>query len=171
MFVFDAESKFAGDRKPQRRRRILQTATGIAAISSRRLYVSDTLRHKDFVLDLEGTCSDDRPDGRRRRIHFPTELRLAGDELSGRRDEFSRTVLDRSGVFRYAIALWPTAAARVSTEGHRADSETLVRCRWAWGVCRFQITTEQLLYYFGQSGDALALQPAVRIFIDRGNLI
>ena len=179
IFVFDAESKF---------RRVIgslkggegyfKRPTGIAVDSAAgRLYVSDTLRHKIFVLDLEGNIvqtigQNGAGDGE---FNFPTELRLAGDELIVvDAMNFRVQVLDRSGVFRYAIGnSGDSSGTMFRPKGIGLDSEhNLYVVDGLWGVVQVFNHDGQLLYYFGQSGDAPGdFNLPSGLFIDRGNLI
>jgi sugar lactone lactonase YvrE len=179
IFVFDAESKF---------RRVIggikggegyfKRPTGIAVDSAaRRLYVSDTLRHKIFVLDLEGNIvqtigQNGAGDGE---FNFPTELRLAGDELIVvDAMNFRVQVLDRSGVFHYAIGNpGDSNGAMFRPKGIGLDSEhNLYVVDGLWGVVQAFNREGQLLYYFGQSGDAPGdFNLPSGLFIDRNDLI
>jgi DNA-binding beta-propeller fold protein YncE len=179
IFVFDAESKF---------RRVIgslkggegyfKRPTGIAVDSAaNRLYVSDTLRHKIFVLDLEGNTlqtigQNGAVDGE---FNFPTELRLAGEELIVvDAMNFRVQVLDRSGVFRYAIGdAGDSNGAMFRPKGIGLDSEhNLYVVDGLWGVVQVFNHEGKLLYYFGQSGDAPGdFNLPSGLFIDRSNLI
>jgi DNA-binding beta-propeller fold protein YncE len=179
IFVFDAESKF---------RRVIgslkggegyfKRPTGIAVDSAAgRLYVSDTLRHKIFVLDLEGNIiqsigQNGAADGE---FNFPTELRLAGDELIVvDAMNFRVQVLDRTGVFRYAIGNpGDSNGAMFRPKGIGLDSErNLYVADGLWGVVQVFNHEGQLLYYFGQNGDSLGdFNLPSGLFIDHSNLI
>jgi len=166
-FVFRRESKFRRVSEASKRRRILQTADRHRGrFSSRTTLCVRHAAHKIFVLDLEGTSF--RRSARTARgpanSISPTELRLQATNSSWRRDEFSRPVLDRSGVFRYAIATPATAAARCFDRRASAGSEhNLYVCRWAWAWCRFSITTDSCCTTRTER-DLLGLQPAVRYY-------
>jgi DNA-binding beta-propeller fold protein YncE len=81
--------------------------TGIAVDSAaQRIYVTDTLRNKIFLMDMQGRVLQSigktgTGDGE---FNFPTELRLNGPDLVVvDAMNFRVQVLDRSGAFRYAI--------------------------------------------------------------------
>ena len=82
-------------------------ATGIAVDSpAQRIYVTDTLRHQIWVLDMQGTLLQKigAPGSNDGQFNFPTELRLDGqDLLVVDAMNFRVQVLDRSGKFEYAV--------------------------------------------------------------------
>jgi len=130
-----------------------------------------------FVLDLEGNIvqtigQNGAGDGE---FNFPTELRLAGDELIVvDAMNFRVQVLDRSGVFRYAIGnSGDSSGTMFRPKGIGLDSEhNLYVVDGLWGVVQVFNHDGQLLYYFGQSGDAPGdFNLPSGLFIDRGNLI
>jgi DNA-binding beta-propeller fold protein YncE len=179
IFVFDAESKF---------RRVIgslkggegyfKRPTGIAVDSAAgRIYVSDTLRHKVFVLDMEGNIvqtigQNGSGDGE---FNFPTELRVAGDELIVvDAMNFRVQVLDRNGVFRFAIGNpGDSNGTMFRPKGIGLDSEhNLYVVDGLWSVVQVFDHEGQLLYYFGQSGDAPGdFNLPSGLFIDHSNLI
>jgi DNA-binding beta-propeller fold protein YncE len=81
--------------------------TGIAVDSAaQRIYVSDTLRHKIFVLDLQGNVlrTIGQRGGGEGEFNFPTELRLHGQELLVvDAMNFRVQALDRTGQLLYSV--------------------------------------------------------------------
>ena len=64
---------------------IFKRPTGIAVDSAaQRIYVSDTLRHQIFIMDMQGSVLKKigKPGTENGEFNFPTELRLHGDELA-----------------------------------------------------------------------------------------
>src|SRR6185437_1630330 len=74
--------------------------------AGQRIYVSDTLRDKIFVLDMQGTVlqtigSSGKGEGE---FNRPTELRFSGQNLLVVDSmNFRVQVFDRSGKFQYAV--------------------------------------------------------------------
>jgi len=174
IFSFDANGKF---------RRVIgsiggegyfKRATGIAVDSpAQRIYVSDTLRHQVWVLDMQGTIlqkigAHGSSDGQ---FNFPTELRLDGqDLLVVDAMNFRVQVLDRSGKFEYAVGQMgggsgymfrPKGIGRDS-EGHFYVVEGLS------GLVQVFDRQGRLLYYFGQKGTGFGeFELPTGLFIDR----
>ena len=148
-------------------------ATGIAVDSAaQRIYVTDTLRHQIWVLDLEGNVMEKfgfRGAGNGQ-FNFPTELRLAGQDLYVvDAMNFRMQVLDRTGKFQYAIgtagdavgSMFRPKGIGVDSEGHLYIVEGLS------GMVQVFDKQGQLLYYFGQKGSGFGeFQLPSGLFID-----
>jgi sugar lactone lactonase YvrE len=103
-------------------------------------------------------------------FHFPTELRLHGDELIVvDAMDFRIQVLDRSGNFRYAIGrnddspsgMFRPKGVGVDSEGHLYVAESLS------GLVQVFDREGRLLYYFGQKGTGFGeFQLPTGLFID-----
>ena len=132
--------------------------TGIAVDSAaQRIYVTDTLRNKIFVMDMQGSVlqmigKTGSGDGE---FNYPTELRLNGpDMVVVDAMNFRVQVFDRSGTFRYAIGkigdgtgwIFRPKGIGFDSEGHLyiVDGE--------WGVVQVFDDQGRLLYYFGGKG-------------------
>lgn len=177
--------------------------TGIAVDSqAQRIYVTDTLRNQIFVLDMQGnivqtigkagevilanTTEADAPGsipagGRGKagkesvEFHFPTELRLSGDELIVvDAMNFRIQVLDRSGGIRYALGhnddspsgMFRPKGIGVDSEGHIYVAEGLS------GLVQVFDREGRLLYYFGQKGTGFGeFQLPTGLFIDQNDRV
>ncbi len=114
--------------------------TGIAVDSAaQRIYVTDTLRNKIFVMDMQGSVlqmigKKGTGDGE---FNYPTELRLHGPDLAVvDAMNFRVQVFDRSGTFRYAIGKMGDGAGWIfRPKGIGFDSEGhLYVVDGEWGV-------------------------------------
>jgi len=152
--------------------------TGIAVDSAaNRIYVTDTLRDKIFVMDLEGSVlqtigSEGTGD---LEFNYPTELRLDGaDLLVVDAMNFRVQVLDRSGGFRYSIGhIGDATGAMFRPKGIGVDSEDdLYVVDAMWGVVQVFNRKGELLYYFGQRGTAAGqFQLPSGLFIDHNDRV
>src|SRR5207302_2920202 len=102
--------------------------TGIAVDSAaQRIYVTDTTRHKIFVLDMQGNVLQTigKNGTETGQFNFPTELRLNGQELMVvDAMNFRVQVLDRSGQFLYGLgAIGELSGTMYRPKGVAADSE------------------------------------------------
>ena len=130
--------------------------TGIAVDSAAgRIFVSDTLRHKIFVLDIEGNVL--QTIGKRGvdvgEFNFPTELRLRGNELIVvDAMNFRVQVLDRSGQFLYGVGrIGETNGTMFRPKGVGTDTEgNLYVVDGMFDTVQAFDRKGQLLYYFGQ---------------------
>ena len=121
--------------------------TGIAVDSAaQRIYVTDTLRNKIYMMDMQGNVlqtigKTGTADGE---FNYPTELRLHGNDLAVvDAMNFRVQVLDRSGTFRYAIGkIGDGAGWMFRPKGIGFDSEShLYVVDGQWGVV--QVFDEQ----------------------------
>jgi DNA-binding beta-propeller fold protein YncE len=147
--------------------------TGVAVDSdAQRIYVSDTMRNKIVVLDMQGKVLDTI--GKRGtaegEFNFPTELRLQGPNLMVvDAMNFRVQVFDRSGVFQYAVGkAGDNVGAMFRPKGVAIDSEgDLYVVDGLWGVVQVFNRQSQLLYYFGAPGThAGEFQLPAGLFID-----
>src|SRR5208282_6396994 len=168
IFVFDPSGKF--------RRMIgglkggegfFKRPTGIAVDSAaQRIYITDTLRNKIYVMDMQGSVLSTigKPGTGKGEFFYPTELRLNGAELFVvDAMNFRVQVLDRSGVFHYAIGKLADGvggggggAGMFRPKGISFDSEGhLYVVDGLWGMVQAFDRQGRLLYYFGQRGTGL----------------
>jgi len=139
--VFDANGKFQralGSLKGGEG--YFKRPTGIAVDSAaQRIYVTDTMRNKIFMMDMQGSVlqaigKTGTGDGE---FNFPTELRLNGADLVVvDAMNFRVQVLDRSGAFRYAIGkIGDGAGWMFRPKGIGFDSENhLYVVDGQWGI-------------------------------------
>ena len=174
VFVFDASGKFQRVIGSVKGEGYFKRATGIAVDSqAQRIYVTDTLRHQIFVLDMQGRALQ-RFGGSgtgQGQFNFPTELRLAGqDLLVVDAMNFRVQALDRSGRFEYAVGqigegigdFFRPKGIGVDSEGHLYVVEGLS------GLVQVFDRHGRLLYYFGQKGTGFGeFQLPAGLFIDR----
>lgn len=179
IFVFNENGKFQrtiGSLK--RGEGVFKRPTGIAVDSdAQRIYVTDTWRNKIYVLDMQGSVVQTIGKNGTGDVEFnyPTELRLHGEDLIVvDAMNFRIQVLNRAGVFRYAIGnagdqrgqLFRPKGIGVDSEGHIYVVEGLSHL--------VQVFDEhgQLLYYFGQKGSGLGnFQLPTGLTIDRNDRI
>jgi DNA-binding beta-propeller fold protein YncE len=136
--------------------------TGIAVDSvAQRIYVSDTSRHKVFVLDLQGnviqTIGKNGADIGQ--FNFPTELRLNGQELMVvDAMNFRVQVFDRSGQFLYGIGkIGEISGTMYRPKGVAVDSEgSLYVVDGIFDTVQAFNRKGELLYYFGKTGSGPA---------------
>jgi len=159
IFVFDANLKYQhviGSLKGGEG--YFKRPTGIAVDSkAERIYVTDTLRNKIFLLDMQGSVlqtigKNGSGDGE---FNYPTELHLDGGNLMVvDAMNFRVQVLDRSGVFRFAIgAIGDSTGAMFRPKGIGVDSEgDLYVVDGLWGMVQVFNRQGELLYYFGSKG-------------------
>ena len=157
IFVFGADGKFQrviGGLKGGEG--FFKRPTGIAVDSdARRIYVSDTWRNQIFVLDMQGRVL--RTIGKLGHaagdLHFPTELRLRGQDLVVvDAMNFRVQVFERSGAFRYAIGragdshgdMFRPKGVGIDSEGHFYVADAFHNL--------VQVFDQEgnLLYYFGK---------------------
>ncbi len=173
IFVFDAGGKFQRVLASVKGEGYFKRSTGIAIDSqAQRIYVADTLRHLIFVLDMNGKVLQKigRGGTGEGQFNFPTELRLAGqDLLVVDAMNFRVQALDRSGKFQYALGqVGDEAGAMFRPKGIGMDSEGhLYVVEGLSG--RVQVFDRQgrLLYFFGQKGSGFGeFQLPTGLFID-----
>jgi len=173
IFVFDAGGKFQRVLGSVKGEGYFKRSTGIAIDSqAQRIYVADTLRHLIFVLDMDGKVLQKigRGGTGEGQFNFPTELRLAGQNLLVvDAMNFRVQVLDRSGKFQYAFGqVGDEAGALFRPKGIGMDSEGHVYI--VEGLSgRVQVFDQRgrLLYYFGQKGSGFGeFQLPTGLFID-----
>jgi DNA-binding beta-propeller fold protein YncE len=152
--------------------------TGIAVDSSaQRIYVSDTTRHKVFILDMQGNVvqSIGRNGAAIGEFNFPTELRLHGNELMVvDAMNFRVQVFDRSGLFLYGIGkIGEISGTMYRPKGIAADSEgNLYVVDGIFDTVQAFSRKGELLYYFGRTGSGPAeFQLPAGLFIDRSDRI
>jgi len=179
IFVFDLNGKFnrvIGSLKYGEG--FFKRPTGIAVDSAaQRIYVTDTLRDQIFMLDMQGSVlqkigKHGQGEGE---FNLPTELRLDGENLLVvDAMNFRVQVLNRSGVFQYAIGkIGDSTGGMFRPKGVAVDSEgDLYVVDGLWGIVQAFNRKGQLLYYFGKSGTGLGqFQLPTGLFIDRGDRI
>jgi len=178
IFLFDGNGKFRQVIGSKKGEGYFKRASGIAVDSpAQRIYVSDTLRNQIWVLDMQGKVVQKigTPGTSEGEFHFPTELRLDGqDLLVVDAMNFRVQVLDRSGKFEYAVGqggdglgymFRPKGISRDS-EGHLYVVEGLR------GLVQVFDRQGQLLYYFGKKGSGFGeFQLPTGLFIDRHDCV
>ncbi|MGA8867487.1 MAG: 6-bladed beta-propeller, partial [Candidatus Sulfotelmatobacter sp.] len=179
IFVFDSNGKFQraiGSIKGGEG--YFKRPTGIAVDSAaQRIYVTDTLRNKIFMLDMQGSVLQviGKNGDANGEFNYPTELRLNGQDLIVvDAMNFRVQVLDRSGTFRFAIGqLGDSTGEMFRPKGVAVDSEGhLYVVDGLWGVVQVFDREGQLLYYFGQHGTAPGqFELPAGLFIDREDRI
>ena len=179
IFVFDSNGKYQraiGSLKGGEG--YFKRPTGIAVDSdAQRIYVTDTLRNKIFMLDLQGSVLQTigKNGSGESEFNYPTELRLDGDNLIVvDAMNFRVQVLDRSGVFRFAIGgVGDSTGAMFRPKGVSVDSEgDLYVVDGLWGMVQVFNRRGELLYYFGAKGaNAGQFQLPAGISIDRQDRI
>ena len=133
--------------------------TGIAVDSAaQRIYVTDTLRNKIFMMDMQGSVLQiigKTGHGRRGvQLSRPNCGCMDQDLVVVDAMNFRVQVLDRSGTFRYAIGkpgdgtgwMFRPKGIGFDSEGH------LYIVDGQWGVVQVFDEQGRLLYYFGQKG-------------------
>jgi DNA-binding beta-propeller fold protein YncE len=173
IFVFDANGKFQRVLASIKGEGYFKRSTGIAIESqAQRIYVADTLRHLIFVLDMDGKVLQKIGSGGtgEGQFNFPTELRLAGqDLLVVDAMNFRVQVLDRSGKFQYAIGkvgdevggMFRPKGIGMDSEGHLYVVEGLR------GQVQVFDRQGRLLYFFGQKGSGFGeFRLPAGLFID-----
>ncbi len=174
IFCFDANGKFRQVIGSIKGEGYFKRATGIAVDSqTQRIYVTDTLRNQVWVLDAQGNILQKigGPGTGNGQFHYPTELRLAGQDLYVvDAMNFRVQVLDRSGKFQYAIGqigdgigeMFRPKGIGVDSEGHLYVVEGLS------GLVQVFDRQGRLLYYFGGKGTGFGeFQLPTGLFIDR----
>jgi DNA-binding beta-propeller fold protein YncE len=152
--------------------------TGIAVDSSaQRIYVSDTTRHKVFVLDLEGNVVQTigRNGAAIGEFNFPTELRLHDNELLVvDAMNFRVQVFDRSGEFLYGLGtIGEVSGTMYRPKGISVDSEGgIYVVDGIFDTVQAFSRKGELLYYFGKTGRGPAeFQLPTGLHIDRNDRI
>ena len=178
IFVFDANGKFQRVIGSIKGEGYFKRATGIAVDSpAQRIYVTDTLRHQIWVLDMQGTVLQKigTPGSSEGQFNFPTELRLDGQELLVvDAMNFRVQVLDRSGKFEYAVGeMGDGAGDMFRPKGIGRDSEGhLYVVEGLSGMVQVFDRQGRLLYYFGQKGSGFGeFQLPTGLFIDRNDRV
>jgi DNA-binding beta-propeller fold protein YncE len=152
--------------------------TGIAVdLAIQRIYVTDTERHKIFVMDMQGNVLQaiGKNGVAGGEFNFPTELRLTGDELIVvDAMNFRVQVLDRSGQFRYSVgrvgevtgSMYRPKAVAVDSEGDLYVVDGL------FDTVQVFDRKGDLLYYFGKTGQGSAeFQLPAGLFIDHNDRV
>jgi DNA-binding beta-propeller fold protein YncE len=178
IFVFDANGKFQRVIGSIKGEGYFKRATGIAVDSkAQRLYVTDTLRHQIWVLDLQGTVVQKigfRGTGECQ-FNYPTELRLAGPNLLVvDAMNFRVQVLDLAGMFQYSIGnLGDAAGSMFRPKGIGLDSEGhLYMVEGLSGMVQVFDRQGHLLYYFGQTGSGFGdFRLPTGLFIDSSDRV
>ena len=178
IFVFDAKGKYQRVLASLKGEGYFKRATGIAVDSTaQRIYVTDTLRHQIWVLDLQGNVVEKfgfrgADNGQ---FNFPTELRLVGQDLYiVDAMNFRVQVLDRSGKFQYAIGnLGDAVGGMFRPKGIGVDSEGhLYIVEGLSGLVQVFNKQGQLLYYFGQKGSGFGeFQLPAGLFVDSSDRV
>ncbi len=122
------------------------------------MYVTDTLRHEIFVMDMQGSVLKriGKQGTANGEFNLPTELRLHGDQLAVvDAMNFRVQVLNKDGEFQYAIGkIGDDVGAMFRPKGVSVDSEgPLYVVDGAWSVVQVFNNEGQLLYYFGKLGN------------------
>ena len=178
IFVFDANGKFQRVLGSVKGEGYFKRATGIAVDSTaQRIYVTDTLRHQVWVLDLQGNVVEKF--GFRGADHgefnYPTELRLVGQDLYVvDAMNFRIQVLDRTGKFQYAIGdVGEAVGSMFRPKGMGLDSEGhLYIVEGLSGIVQVFNKQGQLLYYFGKKGSGFGdFQLPAGLFIDASDRV
>lgn len=136
--------------------------TGIAVDSAaQRIFVSDTTRHKVFVLDMQGTVvqSIGRNGAAIGEFNFPTEVRLHGSELMVvDAMNFRVQVFDRSGQFLYGLgSIGEISGTMYRPKGVSVDSEgDIYVVDGIFDTVQAFSRRGELLYYFGKTGNGPA---------------
>jgi DNA-binding beta-propeller fold protein YncE len=148
-------------------------ATGIAVDSAaQRVYVTDTERHKIFMMDMQGNVLETigRNGSAPGEFNFPTELRLNGQQLIVvDAMNFRVQVLDRSGQFLYAVGkIGENTGSMFRPKGVAVDSEgDLYVVDGIFDTVQVFNPKGELLYYFGKTGFGPAeFQLPAGLFID-----
>jgi sugar lactone lactonase YvrE len=173
IFVFDANGKFQRVLASLKGEGYFKRATGIAVDSAaQRIYVSDTLRHQVWMLDLQGNVVGKFGfrGADKGQFNYPTELRLVGPDLYVvDAMNFRVQVLDRSGKFQFSIGdLGDSVGTMYRPKGIGVDSEGhLYIVEGLRGMVQVFDKQGQLLYYFGEKGSGFGeFQLPSGLFID-----
>lgn len=174
IFVFNADGKYQralGSLKGGEG--YFKRPTGIAVDSAaQRIFISDTLRDKVYVLDLQGsvigTIGDHGEENGK--FNYPTEVRLRGQELIVvDAMNFRVQLLDRAGAFEKSIGhLGDSSGSTFRPKGVAVDSEGhYYVVDGLWGIVQVFDREGRLLYYFGKRGtEAGDFQLPAGLFID-----
>jgi DNA-binding beta-propeller fold protein YncE len=136
--------------------------TGIAVdTSAQHIYVSDTSRHKVFVLDMQGSVLQTigKNGTAIGEFNFPTELHLNGPELMVvDAMNFRVQVFDRSGQYLYGIgSIGEVSGTMYRPKGVGVDSEgTVYVVDGIFDTIQAFSRKGELLYYFGKTGSGPA---------------
>ena len=178
IFVFAANGKFQRVLGSVKGEGYFKRATGIAVDSpAQRIYVTDTLRHQVWVLDLQGNIVEKfgfRGSGEGQ-FNYPTELRLVGQDLYiVDAMNFRIQVLDCTGRFQFAIGnVGEAAGSMFRPKGLGVDSEGhLYIVEGLSGMVQVFNKQGQLLYYFGKKGSGFGdFQLPAGLFIDASDRV
>ncbi len=152
--------------------------TGIAVDSAAdRIYVTDTLRNKVFMLDMKGSVL--QTIGRRGTEHgefnLPTEVLVHAQNLFVvDAMNFRVQFLDRSGAFQTSVGqIGDYSGTMFRPKGIGLDSEEhLYVVDGLWGVVQVFDRQGRLLYYFGSRGTHLGeFQLPAGLFVDHDDRI
>jgi DNA-binding beta-propeller fold protein YncE len=174
VFVFDARGKFRHYMGVTKGEAYFKRPTGLAVDSARnRLYVTDTLRHAVYTLDLEGHVLGyfGKPGDGEGEFNFPTEIIVHNDELIVvDAMNFRVQVFDRQGGYRGQFGhLGTETGSMFRSKGLAVDSEGDFYLADAFlDVVQVFNRQGELLYYFGQQGNGAAeFQLPTGVCIDR----
>ena len=136
--------------------------TGIAVDSqAQRIFVSDTSRHKVFILDMQGNVlqSIGKNGSDIGEFNFPTELRLNGQDLIVvDAMNFRVQVFNRTGEFLYGIGkIGEVSGTMYRPKGVAVESEgSLYVVDGIFDTVQAFNRKGELLYYFGKTGSGPA---------------
>ena len=152
--------------------------TGIAVDSgAQRIYVSDTVRHKVFEIDMQGNVLQTigKNGAGPGEFNFPTELRLNREQLIVvDAMNFRVQVLDRSGQFQYEVGkIGEVSGSMYRPKGVAVDSEgDLYVVDGIFDTVQVFNPKGELLYYFGRTGAGPAeFQLPSGLYIDHNDRI
>jgi sugar lactone lactonase YvrE len=178
IFVFDARGRFRrylGDVKGEG---YFKRPTGLAVdAAAKRLYVTDTLKHAIYTLDLDGHIlgrfgQRGQADGE---FNFPTEIAVRNGELIVvDAMNFRVQIFDRSGAFRAKFGKpGDVTGYMFRTKGLSVDSEGDFYLADAYfGCVQVFNRSGELLYYFGQpTAGALPLGMPAGVHIDGNDFV
>ena len=179
IFVFDARGKFRryiGELKGEEG--YFKRPTGLAIdAQAQRLYVTDTLKHAIYTLDLEGHVLSHfgmrgTADGE---FNFPTEVAVYGGELAIMDSmNFRVQLFDSKGAFLGKFGepgdalgtIYRGKGLAVDSEGHYYMADALLDCVQVFD------RTGTLLYYFGDRGAGVEqFQTPTGIHIDSDDTV
>jgi DNA-binding beta-propeller fold protein YncE len=145
--------------------------------AAKRIYITDTLRDKVFVLDMDGTVlgSIGKKGNGEVEFNLPTEVLIRDQNLLVvDAMNFRVQFLDRSGAFETSVGnvgdetgtMFRPKGIGIDSEGHLYVVDGL------WGVVQVFDRQGRLLYYFGERGTGLGeFQLPAGLFIDRDDRI
>ena len=178
VFVFNAAGKSQRVLGSVKGEGYFKRATGIAVDSpAQRIYISDTLRHQVWVLDMDGKLVQriGVPGSGPGQFNYPTELLLDSQSLYVvDAMNFRVQILDRAGKFQSALGSTGDGVdAMFRPKGIARDSEGhLYVAEGQSGLVQVFDRQGQLLYYFGQPGSGFGeFQLPTGLFIDKDDRV